>query len=165
MNIPKTIAVTVFFLSSSIHSTWAQPNITSCKWKSVVINGTTYKKDRIITPTGHSEWYFDKTDNTKSFPTKTQHGTSNPGQGGITIADVKKIENAAGIIILSRGQVCSLITDGDLKRMEDLPQGSIKYLRDKGKTVYCLPTPDAVKKYQELIESGKKVAMLLHITC
>ena len=43
--------------------------------------------------------------------------------------------------------------------------GTIKYLRDKGKTVYTLRAPDAVEKYRELVAQGKKVAAIFHLTC
>jgi hypothetical protein len=31
--------------------------------------------------------------------------------------------------------------------------------------LYALPTPEAIKKYEELVKAGKKVVARIHVTC
>lgn len=164
MNIKKIIINSVSLAISAFFSVLAQPQIQSCAWGKVVIDGKTYTEDQMITPDSCEKWEFEKMSNPDTCPTKTQHGINYPKNGGISIADAKKIEESAEIIILSRGQTNSLITNEDLENMQG-QNGTITNLKSKGKTVYTLSTPDAVAKYMELTTQGKKVAMLLHLTC
>ncbi len=41
----------------------------------------------------------------------------------------------------------------------------INAFRKGGKEVYVLRSREAVRKYNELVESGKKVMLLIHLTC
>ena len=94
------------------------------------MDGVEYKGDQIVTPQGQRPWEFAPKSPKNIYPSKTQHGTDHPQDCDIAIADVQKIESSADIIILSRGQINSLITDYDLKAMTE--RGIIKYLRNNG---------------------------------
>jgi len=147
-----------------MNSISAQPPIRSYKWGCVISNGNAYTQNQIFTPQGRYQWIFKATRNPKTYPSKTQYGSTHLGDGGIAIADVVDVENTADIIILSRGNNNELITNNDLKKMKKRG-GTIEYLQNIGKKVYCLRTPEAVTKYQDLTAQGKKVTMLLHLTC
>ena len=120
------------------------PYVNNIVWGEVTVtevDGAIKKyKDAKLSPTGSQEW------NWKS--TGTQHVP------GIQVADLKDIIDA-DVIILSRGMDLILQTKPETEA----------YLKSLNKEYYILETREAVKKYNELIDAGKKVAALIHSTC
>ena len=59
------------------------------------------------------------------------------------------------IIIIGNGQY------GDCGVSDDF----VKLAEEKGIEVIIKETPDAIKKFNELVETGKKVIAYIHVTC
>lgn len=95
----------------------------------------------IIWPTGSRFWDW------------TIHNTHhNPG---IQIGDVQELINQADQIILSRG----------IDLVLQVPQGTVDYLERAGKRVHVLQSQEAARLYNQLVEQGLRVAIVLHSTC
>lgn len=124
--------------------TYPAPKVTHFKWGEIEVtevDGTVKKyKDAKLSPAGSKNWDWKATG--------TQHVP------GIQIADLNDIIDA-DIFILSRG--VDLI-------LQTMPETE-NYLKNLGKQYYILQSEEAVKKYNELVDAGKKVAALIHSTC
>lgn len=74
----------------------------------------------------------------------------------ICIEDIQDIIDAqAEIIIFGCGAYCVLKVPGNIKRT----------LLEKGIEVFILNTNDAIKKFNELESSGKRISAGFHLTC
>ena len=129
----------------------SQPKIKTFQWGIIDIEydgETKTYKDAIIKPDGAIEWNW-KLDGTRHNP-------------GITIAAVEnnRLYEKADIVILSRGVNKVLQTKKETERY-------VGELKEDGQIddFMILQSNEAVKKYEELVESGKKVSVLLHSTC
>ena len=120
------------------------PRVTHISWSKIEIseeNGTTKSYvDCKLSPQGSTKWDW------------TVAGTHH--RPGIQIADLKDIIDA-DVIILSRGMDLILQTKPETEA----------YLKSLNKEYYILETREAVKKYNELVNAGKKVSALIHSTC
>ncbi len=126
------------------------PLITSIVWGKICVQETsgfnkvydaTTSKDCKLSPKGSKPWNWSLT-NMHHSP-------------GIRPIDVQELVDDADVFILSRGM--------DLV-LQVLP-ATVTYLESKGKVVHVLQTQAAVKLYNELVLSGKRVAALIHSTC
>lgn len=119
------------------------PKITFFKWGKLEITGYDEPfRDAKLYPGGAREWDWNETG--------TRHSP------GIQPADVDELlENGAQVIVLSKGVQLRLKTQKE----------TLQYLEDKGIAVHVLQTEKAIKKYNELAESGEKVGALIHSTC
>ena len=118
------------------------------------------RADFKIWPTGSESWNW-RAGRTCNHAVSTRHAP------GTQVADVVDLIDDADIFILSQG------VDGNLLVQES----TVKYLEDKGKTVYCLPTvkeskikgtiakESAIDLYNKLAKEGKRVAAIIHATC
>jgi len=123
------------------------------KWGSVKVGDVLYK-DCIMTPKGHFSWDFDYGYNKgDGFITSHQHKTKH--HRGIQIHSVRPLINYANIFVISTG----------IKEELGVNISTIEYLCSFKKEVYILNTTNAVKKYNELIDNGKKVVAFIHSTC
>lgn len=139
--ITLTLLTSVLLSNSAL---FAAPRITHIEWGKTQVtetNGTvnTYV-DCKLSPAGSEKWDWKQT-NMHHHP-------------GVQVADVKELITA-DIIVISRGMELVL---------ETMPE-TITYLKSLGKEYYVLQSEEAVKKYNELVDAGKKVAALIHSTC
>ena len=127
-----------------------QPTITHLEWGKVQVkhpDGTEIlydsqtAKDCKIFPDGSIGWDWNLTG--------TRH------RPGIQIADVKDIVDKVDVLILTRGVLGVL----------QIKAETLEYLDSLGKKYHCALTNDAVKLYEELVEKGEKVGIILHSTC
>jgi hypothetical protein len=118
------------------------PIISHIEWGIINIEGFAPFKDAKLFPGGASPWDWN------------QFGTRH--SPGIQIADLDELllTNPTHII-LSRGMQLVLQTKPE----------TIEFLKSKGLNVEQLETTLAVKKYNELAQTGVKVAGLFHSTC
>jgi len=127
------------------------PTIATIKWGEVVIAqdgkeavyNESSSKDVILSPSGSQPWDWSKTD--------MHH------KPGIRVQDVQASLNLQQIdvVVLSRGMYNVL----------QVPQETVDWLKDQGKEVHVGQSEDMAKKYNELVEQGKKVGGLFHSTC
>ncbi len=100
-----------------------------------------YNRDIRIWPEGSQVWDWRKA-GTHHIP-------------GIQIADIADLLPTVSIVILTRG------VDGIL----EIPQATIDYCNNAGKTVYTGRTYEMIALYNSLLQEGKKVAAVIHLTC
>lgn len=117
------------------------PRVTECRWGRVAIDQHGTVKDAKLYPGGARAWDWRETG--------TRH------EPGIQPADVAEL--------LDHGVVTVVLSTGVYQRLRVCPE-TILLLKDKGVSCHVLPTPDAVAKYNDLIES-EPVGALIHSTC
>ena len=116
--------------------------ISDFSWGKVEVAGLGTFKDVKLWPAGGREWDWSETG--------TRH------RPGIQPEDVDELlENGAEIVLLSRG------VDLVLQTMPD----TLAYLEAKGVPFEQLQSEEAVERYNELLEKGIAVGLLLHSTC
>lgn len=98
-------------------------------------------KDARIWPNHVEEWNWNVTG--------TRH------KPGIQIVDLSDFIDQVDAIVLSEG------VDGVLK----IKPETVEYLQNLGKQFYIARTPKAVEKYNELLQKGERVGVLIHTTC
>lgn len=104
-------------------------------------DGRTFK-DAKLWPGGAREWDWNET------------GTGH--QAGIQPADVDELlEHGADIVILSRGRLGAL----------RVPDRTVDRLDEAGVEAVVLKTPEALRRYDALRRSGRRVGALIHSTC
>lgn len=115
------------------------PKIESYHFGSIRIDGKTYNSDVIITPDKIIDGWWRK------------EGHS------LHIEDIKEvlIRTKPEVLIVGTGAM------GILKIREETK----KFIEDLGITLIAQRTGKAWKKYNELIQSGKRVVAALHLTC
>jgi hypothetical protein len=121
------------------------PRIVKVEWGMTTIEfkGTVFTgKDFFLSPEHIEEWDWSRTD--------LHH------QPGVSFKDIEPFKKyfTLDYIIISRGFEKKLLCDPEL--LADF---------DCCFQVFWLETSDAVKKYNELVEKGCKVAFFLHSTC
>jgi len=117
------------------------PRILGFSWGRIEVEGIGKGKDFKLYPGGGRAWDWSETG--------TQHDP------GIQPADVEElVAKGAKILVLSRGMA---------SRLKTAPE-TIRYLEDRGVTVYVRETPEAIALYNELAES-QPVGGLFHSTC
>jgi len=115
--------------------------IDNFQWGEIIINNNKYK-DAKCYPGGVRAWDWNETG--------TRH------KPGIQIADIKELlDNKSEIIILSKGVDNVLCTKDE----------TFDYLKENKIEYYHLQSEEAVKKYNELCDLGKKVGGVFHSTC
>jgi hypothetical protein len=122
---------------SSIRS----PRIRSLEWGRLEVEGLGTLKDAKLYPGGGRRWDWAET------------GTSH--DPGIQPEDVQELlDHGATVVVLSNGM---------LERLRVRPE-TTRLLEKSGVTAHVLPTPDAVRLYNELRETAS-VGGLFHSTC
>ncbi|CAF0781719.1 unnamed protein product [Rotaria sp. Silwood1] len=122
------------------------PVIQNVKWGYMKIKGFPPGKDFKLFPGGAEEWDWNKT-NTRHVP-------------GIQQTDVEDlIEKGAKYIVLSKGMRNQLETSKETK--DFLEEKNMKLDVD----YFIETTPEACKRYNQLVEENKPVGALLHSTC
>ncbi|MFC1593675.1 MTH938/NDUFAF3 family protein [Candidatus Neomarinimicrobiota bacterium] len=110
-------------------------------WGAIEVEGFPIFKDVKLFPGGCIEWNW--------RDTGTEHSP------GIQYTDVEElIDNGSKVIILSRGVL------GRLK----VQKGLVNKLESDGFIVHILKTKEAIKLYNELLNT-EKVGALIHTTC
>ena len=120
--------------------------ITNSTWGSVTVGYVTFR-DLVVTPTGCKEWNWGHI-----------HNDIMHHDPGIRIKDIDSLilPSNPDIVILSRGRQLVLRVPPHIER----------YLLSNGvKEVYILETSQAISKYNEFIQKGKRVAALIHSNC
>lgn len=118
------------------------PRFDSLKWGTVVIDGREYHYDVVVTPDAALKPRTREEDKFGSH-------TFEKGE----FSDL--IDGGAEVIVVGTG------TD-DLAR---LSKGAKDYLREAGVELMQLASGEAIEKYNELVEKGRKVGAIIHITC
>ena len=117
-----------------------QPRIKSYDFGKMFIDGETHTRDLIITPKGIiGNWWR-----------KEGHR--------LQLDDIKHYvpeDLDYDAVVIGTGYYGYMVVDKDV----------IEYFENKGVEVYVLDTRKAVKKYNELVDKGKKVLGLFHLTC
>ena len=117
------------------------PRIARLSWGRLETEDGGRFKDAKLYPGGAREWDWRET------------GTAHVP--GIQTADVEElVEHGARVIVLSRGM---------LKRLR-VPVETLAWLQDKGIPAHVLETREAVKLYNDLVET-EPVGGLFHSTC
>jgi hypothetical protein len=117
------------------------PRITHISWGRMEVEGLGTGKDFKLFPGGGRAWDWRETG--------TQH------EPGIQPADVEElIEKGADVVVLSRGMRLALQTSPE----------TLRWLEQRGITVYVKETKEAVEVYNELAETHA-VGGLFHSTC
>jgi hypothetical protein len=118
------------------------PQITSCTWGNVEVDGEGSFKDSKLYPGGARGWDWNET------------GTSHVP--GIQPADVEElVDHGAEVVVLSKGKNRRLqVMDETLNRLEEA-----------GVQAVVLETDQAVERYNELASQGTNVGALIHSTC
>jgi hypothetical protein len=118
------------------------PHIDGTKFGSITVDGETYDHDIVIRLSG-------KVKKRKKKLSKQQYGSSHT----VSLAEAEHIyDDGAERVIVGTGQ------HGVLK-LSDEAEG---FFRDRDCKVQAVPTPDAVKAWNEA--EGKTIAMF-HVTC
>jgi hypothetical protein len=108
----------------------------------IVVDDKQYDHDIIILPDG---------------TVKERHA----GRGRLGSHTISRDE----ILSLTREQPDSILIGTGVHGMAKVARDAEFFLTDPQYDIAALPTPDAVKKFNQLIEDGEKVAALIHITC
>jgi hypothetical protein len=118
------------------------PRIVRLAWGRLEVEGRDASyKDAKLFPGGSREWNWNETG--------TQH------RPGIQPADVEELlEHGAQVVVLSQGMY---------GRLQVCPQ-TLTLLEERGVAAHALPTEEAVRLYNELIET-EQVGGLFHTTC
>lgn len=120
--------------------------VTDSKWGSITVGQATFR-DVVITPDGCKDWNW-----------RHIYGDPMHHNPGIRTQDLDTliIPCKPDAVVLSRGRDLVLQVNPNLE----------SYLVGKGvKRVYILETSRAITKYNELVQSGVRVAALIHTTC
>lgn len=120
----------------------ASPMIISFSWGKISVEGFGSFKDVKLFPGGCHEWDWRETG--------TRHSP------GIQIQDIDEL--------LSHNPQLILFGTGVFNRLK-LPEETREYLNKKAILFESLPTKKAIERYNELVQSGKQVAALIHSTC
>jgi len=113
------------------------PKIESCSFGCVVVDGTEYNQDLVITPAGIQASWWRKSGHT------------------LKIEDIEGIEDLKiEVLIVGTGAYDAL----------RVPEETSKWVLQLGIRLIVLPTAEACDRYNELAGSGK-VAAALHLTC
>ena len=119
--------------------------ITSISWgrMEVTTNGKIYKfKDCKVWPGGTKAWDWNLTG--------THH------QPGIQPSDIEEIlEQGVEVMVLSRG----------MQMMLHVCRETEELMQSQGIEYYIEETTKAVKKYNELVDEGKRAGGIFHSTC
>jgi hypothetical protein len=119
-----------------------KPTIDGTKFGSITVDGATFDHDIVIRLSG-------KVKKRKKKLSKQQYGTSHT----VSLAEAENIyDDGAEQVVVGTGQ------HGVLK-LSDEAEG---FFKDHGCSVRAVPTPDAVKAWNEA--EGKAIAMF-HVTC
>lgn len=116
--------------------------INSFNWGFIVIDGKQYVHDVLILPDGMVK-------------------AREPGKGRLgshTIAD-SEIDN------LDKAQPEVVLVGTGVSGLAKLSEEAEVYLRETKLNLVVLPSFQAVEKFNQLTEEGKRVAALIHITC
>jgi len=116
--------------------------VDSFSFGSIVIDGKKYRKDMIFLP----------------------DGTVKQRRGGFLMFgshDIKKEEIEE---LYGAGAEVAVVGIGTSSRAR-LAQRAANYVQGAKLGLLLLPSPEAVEKLNELVDQGKKVAALIHITC
>ena len=120
----------------------ASPRIASRTWGEVVVDGHGAFRDAKLWPGGARGWDWSET-GTHHVP-------------GIQPADVEELlDHGATVVVLARG------VHERLQVMET----TRARLDAAGVEAHVLPTPEAVRRYNDFAEAGKAVGALIHSTC
>jgi hypothetical protein len=117
------------------------PRILDCRWGRVEIEGCCAVKDAKLYPGGARAWDWGET-GTRHVP-------------GIQPADVVElVEHGARAVVLSTGV---------FQQLQVCPE-TLRLLASRGVACEVLPTPEAVVRYNRLVDS-EPVGALIHSTC
>jgi hypothetical protein len=118
------------------------PNVLRHSWGQLEVQGIGLLGDAKLWPGGGREWDWSETD--------THH------RPGIQPADVAELLlHDVEVVVLSRGRELVLQTQPE----------TIELVESRGITVVQQETSVAISTYNGLVDSGHKVAALLHSTC
>jgi hypothetical protein len=118
----------------------SSPRVTRLSWGRVEVGGRSFKDAKLF-PGGARDWDWNATG--------TRH------EPGIQPADVEELlEHGATAVVLSKGFNEQLRVTGDALRM----------LEDRGVSAHVRQTEEAIRLYNELIET-ERVGALIHSTC
>lgn len=107
-----------------------------------MVNGLGKLKDAKLYPGGGREWDWRETN--------TQHDP------GIQVLDVQELlDKGAEYVVLSKGMLNRLKTAKE----------TIEFLESKKIEYYIAESPEAVRKYNHIVQEGKAVGGLIHSTC
>lgn len=112
--------------------------IDSTEFGSITVNGKKYEHDIVIDYKG----------NVKKGWLQTRHLVAEKEFFDFVKEDPE-------IILIGNGQYGSAEVSDEFVRLAE----------EKGVEVIIKETPDAIKKFNELIETGKKVVAYIHVTC
>jgi hypothetical protein len=125
-------------MSTQTHS----PRIASLSWGRLEVEGRDHPyKDAKLFPGGSRAWDWNET------------GTSH--EPGIQPGDVEEL--------LERGATVVVLSTGMYERLGVCPE-TLSLLKQRGVPVHVLKTEEAVKRYNELIET-EAAGALMHSTC
>ncbi len=115
-----------------------QPIVDHYDFGEIIVNGVVYEHDLIITPSGvRPDWW-------------RVEGHR------LQLTDVKDvIDINVDVVVIGTGYDGRMVVDDDV----------IEAFRKRGAEVYVLKSRQAVKKYNEEVENGKKALLLIHLTC
>ena len=85
----------------------------------------------------------------------------NPGKGRLGSHSIARSEIEA----LTKEQPDIILVGTGVQGMARLARDAEHYLMEPNINLTLLPSPEAVKKYNQYIEDGEKVAALIHVTC
>jgi hypothetical protein len=119
----------------------ASPKIKRLAWGRLEVAGHRVFKDAKLYPGGACEWDWRLT-GTEHVP-------------GIQPADVEEL--------LARGAKVVILSKGMYERLQVCPE-TLELLKQRGIAVHVLPTEEAVKLYNELVDT-QPVGGLFHTTC
>ncbi len=84
-----------------------------------------------------------------------------PGKGRLGSHSIARSE----IETLTRAQPDVILIGTGVQGMARLARDAEHYLMEPDLNLTLLPSPQIVKKYNQYIEDGEKVAALIHVTC
>jgi hypothetical protein len=85
----------------------------------------------------------------------------NPGKGRLGSHSIARSEIEA----LTRDQPDVVLVGTGVQGMARLAHDAEFYLNEPNLDMTVLPSPQIVKKYNQRVEDGEKVAALIHVTC
>jgi hypothetical protein len=85
----------------------------------------------------------------------------NPGKGRLGSHSIARSE----IEVLTREQPDIILIGTGVHGMARLARDAEHYLTEPDLNLTILPSPQIVKKYNQHVEDGERVAALIHITC
>ena len=126
----------------SVKNDQGSPRIKHVSWGRLDVEGKAEPyKDAKLFPGGSTEWNWRET-GTNHLP-------------GIQPADIQELlDHGSRVVVLSRG----------MKECLQVPPETLDFLKERQIAAHVLPTPDAVKLYNQLAEK-EAVGGLFHTTC